>query len=119
MLTLHPERTLLFYENYFRNFYLNLSENDQEKTEYVFDMIKKLQWIPKRFLKHIDGTAGLYEIRVRSGVCNYRIFCLFDSGSKVILLNGFKKKSQKIPKKVLDFALNLMKAYKENKVNRI
>jgi len=119
MLTLHPERTLQFHENYFNEFYLNLSENDQEKIEYILDMIKKLQWIPKRFIKHIEGTAGLYKIRVRSGVVNYRIFCFFDSGSKVILLNGFKKKSQKTPGKELDLALNLMKIYKENKVNRI
>jgi hypothetical protein len=68
MLTLHPERTILFYKNYFNEFYLNLSENDQEKIEYILDMIKKLQWIPKRFLNHIEGTTGLYEIRVRSGV---------------------------------------------------
>lgn len=117
MLTLHPERTLRFYENYFNEFYLNLSENDQEKVEYILDMIKKLQWIPKRFLKYIEGTAGLYEIRVRSGVSNYRIFCFFDSGSRIILLNGFKKKSQKTPRKELDLALKFMKIYKENKVN--
>jgi phage-related protein len=119
MLTLHPERTLQFHENYFKEFYLNLPENDREKIEYILDMIKKLQWIPKRFLKHIEGTAGLYEIRAKSGVFNYRIFCFFDSGSRVILLNGFTKKSQKTPAKELDLALNLMRIYKKNKVNRI
>jgi len=62
-------------------------------------MVKNLQWIPKKFLKHIEGTDGLFELRVSSSQNEFRIFCFFDSGMLVILLSGFKKKSQKILKK--------------------
>jgi phage-related protein len=46
-------------------------------------------------LKHLGGTAGLFEIRVQSGSDIFRIFCFFDEGKLVILLNGFQKKTQK------------------------
>jgi phage-related protein len=90
---------------------LSLEEKDQEKIEYVFDIVKNLQWIPKKFLKHIEGTEGLFEIRVSSGQNEFRIFCFFDSGRIVILLSGFKKKTQKTPRKEIDHALKLMKDY--------
>jgi phage-related protein len=67
--------------------------------------------LTKKFLKHIEGTDGLFEIRVSSGQNEFRIFCFFDSGMLVILLSGFKKKNQKTPKKEIDRALKLMKEY--------
>jgi len=45
---------------------MSLEDKDQEKVEYVLDMVKNLHWIPKKFLKHIEGTNGLFEIRVSS-----------------------------------------------------
>ena len=83
----------------------------QEKIEYVFKIIRTVDWIPEKFLKHIEGTDGLYEIRVKVGNTIYRIFCCFDAGRIVILFNGFQKKSQKTPKKEITKALTLMKEY--------
>jgi phage-related protein len=71
--------------------------------------------IPEKFLKHLEGTDGLYEIRIRSGSNIYRVFCCFDAGSIVILLNGFQKKSQKIPRKEISKAINLKGEYFTNK----
>jgi phage-related protein len=111
------KRKIQFYKNYFIDFYLSLELKDQEKIEYVFAIIKNLQWIPKKFFRHIEGTDGLFEIKVASGNFIFRIFCFFDSGTLVILLNGFKKKSQKTPKKEMELALKLMKEYFITKEN--
>ena len=62
------ERQIIFYENHFTDFYLNQSEKIQEKIEYVFMIIKNVQNIPKKFLDHLTGTDGLYEIRIESDV---------------------------------------------------
>jgi phage-related protein len=118
MLTLYSERTIHFHEDFFKDFFLDLPENEQEKILYVLDLVKKLRWVPEKFLKHMRQTEGLFEIRVRAGHVDYRIFCFFDSDSRVILLNGFKKKSQKTPAKELNIAVNLMRTYKENKTRR-
>ncbi|MCY7422833.1 MAG: type II toxin-antitoxin system RelE/ParE family toxin [Chitinophagaceae bacterium] len=44
-------------------------------------------------MKHLEGTDGIHEIRVGSGNNIFRIFCFFDQGQLVILLNGFQKKT--------------------------
>ena len=93
------KRKILFFREYFLDFYQSLDVKDQEKIEYVLNMVKNLQWIPKKFLKHIEGTDWPFEIRVSSFHSDFRIFCFFDLGMLVILLSGLKKKTRKIPKK--------------------
>ena len=78
-------------------------------------MIQKIEIVPVKFLKHIEGTKGLYEIRVSSGSNIARIFCFFDKEKLVILLQGFIKKKQKTPKKEIERALKLMEEYYEEK----
>jgi len=44
-----------------------------------------------------------------------RIFCFFDEGKLVILLNGFQKKTQKTPTKEIERAKKLKNQYYEDK----
>ena len=67
--------------------------------------------VPEKFLKHLEGTEGLYEIRVKSGSNIFRVFCFFDGGRLVILLNAFQKKSEKTPKKEIVLAEKMKKQY--------
>ncbi|WP_326987097.1 type II toxin-antitoxin system RelE/ParE family toxin [Chryseobacterium sp. MP_3.2] len=77
---------------------MDQTEKVQEKIEYVFKILKTVQNVPKKFLSHMTGTVGLYEIRIEFESNIYRIFCCFDKGDLEILFNGFQKKSQKTPK---------------------
>lgn len=72
-----------------------------------------MEIIPKKFFKHIED--GIYEIRIKSGSNIYRLFSFFDEGKLVILLHGFTKKSQKLPRKEIDRALRLRREYYESK----
>jgi len=108
-------REIKFYENYFVDFYLTLDSTVQEKIEYVFKLIRTVDRVPQKFLKHIESTDGLYEIRIKVGNDIYRVFCCFDEGKIVILFNGFKKKSQKTPKNEIEKGLSLKNAYFNNK----
>ena len=56
-------------------------------------IIEYQQYIPASYLEHIKGTEGLYETKFSLGSNISRVFCLFDEGRLVILLNGFQKKS--------------------------
>lgn len=72
--------------------------------------------MPENYLKHIESTNGLYEIRVKQGNDIFRIFCFFDYGKLIILANGFQKKKQKTPKSEIKRALKIMEEYNyENK----
>ena len=105
------KREIIFYKNYFLKFYHKLDERTQEKVEYVFDVIRYEERVPTGFLKHLEGTDKLYEVRVKMGRNIYRIFCFFDKGKLVVLLNGFQKKTQKTPRKEIKMAEKLKKEY--------
>jgi phage-related protein len=102
-------RTISTYGKYFIDFYSELDEEVQAKIDYVFELVKSLDVIPTRFFKHLDD--GLFEIRVEFESNIYRIFCCFDAGHLVILLNAFQKKTQKTPKQELKLAKELKKQY--------
>jgi phage-related protein len=70
-----------------------------------------MQQVPEKYFKHVEGTKGLYEIRVEVGGNIYRIFSFFDKGNIVVLGNGFQKKTQKTPKQEIEKALKIMEAY--------
>lgn len=105
------ERTIIFHEYYFQEFYIKQTEKVREKIGYVFRLIKTVEKIPEKFLKHIEGTIGLYEIRIEAGNNIYRIFCCFDKGDLVVLFNAFQKKSQKTQKQEIELAEKLKKEY--------
>lgn len=106
-------RTLEPYKNHFWDFYQSQSASVQEKIDYVLEIVISMERIPKQFFKHLED--GIYEIRVKVGSDIYRIFCFFDAGKLVILLDGFQKKSQKTPRKEIAKAKRLRTAYYEDK----
>ena len=105
------ERQIIFHGHYFQDFYLDVSENVREKIGYVFRVIKTVDKVSEKFLKHIVETDELYEIRVDVGSNIYRIFCCFDKGNLVVLFNAFQKKTQKTPKHEIELAEKLKKEY--------
>ena len=47
---------------------------------------------------------GIFEIRAKSGSDIARVFYFFAEGKRIIVTNGFIKKSQKLPKKEIRMA---------------
>lgn len=108
---MEKERQIIFHKYYFQDFYTQQPLKVKEKIGYVLKMIKTVDRVPEKFLKHLESTDGLYEIRVEVSSNIYRIFCCFDKGNIIVLFNGFQKKGQKTPKQELVFALQLKKEY--------
>lgn len=59
-------------------------------------------------------TDGIFEIRVKSGSNISRILYFFVIGKKIVLTNGFIKKTQKTPKNEIELA----KKYRNEYLNR-
>lgn len=108
-------RKIVLFENHFSDFYIKQTNKVRDKIDYVLDIVKFEDRVPKKFLKHLTGTDSLYEIRVSTIISEIRIFCFFDEGKLVVLANCFVKKTQKTPKKELNKALKLKKEYFKNK----
>ena len=109
------KREIIFYKNYFKEFYVAQNEKVRRKIAQTLVWLQTLDRLPVTILKSIEGKKGLYEIRIEFGGDIFRVFCCFDKGSLVILLNGFQKKTQKTPLSEIDKAEKLMKEYYNEK----
>ncbi len=55
-------RTIIFYKDYFQDFFEEQRDKVKEKIIWTFDLIEELKIVPETYLKHIENTAGLFEI---------------------------------------------------------
>ena len=108
-------RTVTLFKDYFSEFYQKQKQKVRDKILWTFRIIETQKQIPTDYLKHIEGTDGLYEIRVQQSSDIFRIFCFFDEGKLVVLANSFQKKTQKIPKSEIEKALKIKKEYEQGK----
>lgn len=108
-------RSLKVYGEYFWDFFNKQTQKVQSRILWTIRLVRDIQFVPKTYLKYLESTDGLYEVRVSSGNNIFRIFCFFDEGQLVILLNGFQKKTQKTPKQEIERAEKLKIKYYEDK----
>lgn len=108
-------REVIAYKNYFENFLREQPRKVQDKIFKIIEAIETLERIPSNYLKHLTGSNGLYEARIKLGSNIWRVFCFFDGDKLVVLMNGFQKKSQKTPKQEIEKALKIMKEYYKHK----
>ena len=108
-------RQIIYYKNYFRSFFDQQTVKVKEKIDHVLFVVSVAERIPKKFFQHLEGTNGLFEIRIDFQGNIYRIFCCFDEGQVVVLFNGFQKKSQKTPAGEIERALKIMTEYFDEK----
>jgi phage-related protein len=108
-------RSVILYKTYFSDFYDKQKQKVKDKIIWTFRVIESQKHVPEDYLKHMEGTDGLYEIRVQQGSDIFRIFCFFDKGNLVVLANGFQKKTQKTPKSEIERALKIKTEYETQK----
>lgn len=87
----------------------------RDKINFVLRLVETQRIIPKKFFRIIEGSDGLYEIRVEMDSNIYRIFCCLDDGAIVVLFHGFQKKTQKTPQKEIKRAEAIKKEYFKSK----
>ena len=109
------KREVYYFKDYYLDFYGSLKPEVQKKFNWTLQLIATVDRIPEKFLKHITGSTGIFEIRVEVGSDIYRVFSFFDKGQLVVLVNGFQKKTQKTPKNEIELAERLKKQYFDEK----
>ncbi len=112
---MNNERELLFFKDYFSEFYQEQTWKIQKKILWTLKIIETVDRIPEIYFKHLENTQGLYEIRVQVGSNIFRIFCFFDLNNLVVVGHGFQKKTQKTPTGEIERAEKIKKEYYEEK----
>ncbi len=111
-------RQIIYFKDYFLDFFNKQTEKVKEKIDHVLIVVTVVDRIPQKFFQQLEGTNGLFEIRVEFQSNIYRIFCCFDEGQVVVLFNGFQKKSQKTPSGELDKAVKIINEYFDEKLKQ-
>jgi len=104
-------RTIKLFKNYFKEFYVAQSQTVRDKINFVLKLVETQRIIPRKFFRIIEGTNGIYEIRIEIEGNIYRVFCCMDGGVVVVLFHGFQKKTQKTPQREIKRAEAIMKDY--------
>ena len=90
----------LYFSDEFIEFYEKLQDKVKAKFEHTMDVIRTEYVLSTKFVKHLENT-DLYEMRVSVSTNEYRtILFAVDNDNiilskKILLLNGFLKKSTK------------------------
>lgn len=111
-------RDIFYYRNYYLDFFKKQSKKVRDKLNWTLQLVATLDQVPIKYFKHLEGTKGLYEIRAEVGSDIFCVFCFFDEGKLIILLNGFQKKTQKTPAKEIELAEKLKAQYYNEKKDK-
>ncbi len=101
------QREIVFYKDYFSKFFIKQTEKVKNKIIWTFELIEELERVPKSYIKHIESSDNLHEIRIQTGGNIFRIFCFFDRDKLVVITNAFQKKTQKTPKNEIKKAIKI------------
>ena len=104
-------REVVAYKNYFEDFFKEQTRKVQDKIIKVLDILENVERVPVTYLKYIEGTNGLFEVRIQLASNIFRIFCCFDGNKLIVLFSGFQKKTQKTPQNEINRALKIMNEY--------
>jgi phage-related protein len=104
-------REIIFWRSNFESFYDQQDLNVKRKIDYVLWLVRYTEKVPKKFLKHLEDTDGLYEIRVSTALKEIRILSFFEEQKLIVLINCFIKKSQKTPKKEIELGQKMKREY--------
>ncbi|MGN6494555.1 MAG: type II toxin-antitoxin system RelE/ParE family toxin [Agriterribacter sp.] len=104
-------RQIVYYKHYYLDFFNSLLPEVQKKFNWTLQLISTVEWIPQKYFRHIEGTDGIYEIRVEVGSNIFRCFAFFEKDRLIVVANGFQKKSQKTPKSEIELAQKIKKQY--------
>jgi len=86
------------------DFLSDLGSKEAQKVAWVLRVVKELPIVPKQYLKKLEGTEEVWEVRAEFGGNAFRLLGFWDEGQLIILTNAFAKKSQKTPGREIKLA---------------
>ncbi len=60
-------RNILYYKNYYLDFFNTLDFKVKRKLNWTLKLISEVERVPIKYFKHIEDSKGLYEVRIEVG----------------------------------------------------
>ena len=81
-------------------------------------LVRELPVVPKQYLKKLEGTDDLWEVRAEFGGDAFRLLGFWDTGRRLVLANGFAKKTEKTPAREIALAEQRKREHLNRKLRR-
>lgn len=93
-------------------FIVSQSPKEQAKILREIDLLEEFGLsLGMPHIKNIQGVKGLWELRIKHGSNNFRIFHFCFTGGRFVLLHGIRKTTGKTPERDIKSAEKRMKNY--------
>ncbi len=79
-------------------FIRSLSREQKGKVAAVLRRVEREERVPLQYFKKLHGTDGLWEVRAEVRRDAFRLLGFFDGPVLVVLVSGFAKKTEQIPR---------------------
>ena len=92
----------------------SLSSKEVQKVLWVLKLIEDLEKVSTEYYKPLTNSNGIIEVRAKFGNNHFRLLGFEHNGNFVVLTNGFRKKSQKVPISEIKLAQQRKEEYLKN-----
>ena len=93
-----------------RDFLVGLPAKAQAKLARAIDLLEEYgPGIGEPYVKSVRGRKGLLELRTSLGSDAFRLFFFRAGDTRLMVVHGIRKKSQKMPSRDLDTAVERMR----------
>ncbi len=99
----------VLYTSQAEKFILGLPQEVQNRVRRTFAVLELEGRLLAPMAEKVEGHLNLYEVRVRDGQGQYRVFYAYAAGNIVWALSGFQKKTPKTPVAEIRKALRIKK----------
>ena len=82
----------------------SLTSKQAQKVTWILGLIEDLPSIPSKYFKKLINTDNIWEVRIKFGSDIFRLLGFFDGSQLVVLNHAFQKKTQKIPRQIIQIA---------------
>lgn len=87
-----------------KEFLDSLEPKHAKKVTWTLRLIEDLNQVPGHYFKKLKNTNDIWEVRARVGSHSFRLLGFITDYDFIVLTNGFKKKSRKIPRHEIELA---------------
>ncbi len=92
-----------------------LTGKQAQKVTWVLRLIAEMDHVPTQYWKKLSNTDDIWEARVNFGRETFRLLGFYATSDRVVLTNGFQKKSRRIPRSEIELAEQRKHDYKQER----
>jgi phage-related protein len=93
----------------------SLTAKQAQKVVWALRLVEEMERVPAQYFKKLTGTGDLWEVRAQHGGDTFRMLGFFDGSRLVVLVSGFAKKTEKVPRQELTLAAERKRDYLSRK----